>query len=421
MAFNPADVVSSILHAQLNKRRLINKPAEFTWSPSVYVFRDAKTGLITVSRDLSTFKITGKTYYVSTEGNNDNDGLTEATAFRSVQYAVTRPDVDAIMVKAGIYSRGVGTFPTSPTRNISIIGYGGEVVLSAHDGLVWSLNSGATYRANRSTVQEVYDFRYKNEYGDAQRLTKAASIAEVDATPGSWYSDGTVLYVQTSDSRSPDSNIRPYLSVKNGYVEGGVTVYMEGITFEGGNYAFQAVNTASGVPVVYAKNCKFKYSGLTNAFSALGSETYLQDCEAAQAMNDGFNYHEYNGVKCKGVEINCVGRHNGYGGGDNNNGSTAHEASKIIRIGGKYFNNNGPNVVDVNGSQSWNVGVSAFKSTGAGTQNVNFYIDGDMWLDSCVSLESSTDLRVNPGAMRVRNMVTMGRNMVATGSSLMDY
>lgn len=381
--------------------RILGEPAEpitppvgFGWDPGLMI--ENQGGSYIANVDVSQFAPTGKTYYVGHPGASDsNDGLTSGTALASMAAAVGKADAVVIRVYPKLYHRNQGIFTINTARSISIIGDGGVALLSAHEpGMVWTLDSDATYRATRSAVESVWDSSITDERGDYQRLVKRANLAEAKAAPGSWFTDGTEVWVHTSDGRPPDAQVLVYLQVGSS-ISGAATVYLENLRFEGGRPPLRIFNGGSGatMPTVYGKNVAFKYSAL-NGLEVLGAFTHLQGCEAARNGLDGLNYHVHNAVLCRSIEVNCVGRDNGWSGGDIHNGSSTHDGQSIVRIGGRYERNSGPNVADVNGSKAWNVGVVAASSTAAGGQNVNFWLDGEMWCDGCVSSGSTTDLRV---------------------------
>lgn len=387
------------------------RPPAMSWFPYV-VRRNSTTGAPEVALsaagavlDVATLApATGVTYFVGYGSTSDgNSGLDTAHALTNLTTALAKPDVGRVFLYPKLYARAQGTFPAGTGRSVSIIAStdgvtpGGTAILSAHDVLTWSLQTGSTYKATRSAVLNVWDSKTPDSRGDNVRLTAQASIAAVDANPGSYYFDsGTnTIYVRTADSRSlvGDTQIRVYLDVKNAVVTAPVTVYLEGLSCEGGDYALQVMNAGAGaVPTCIAKNCAFKYGGKTNAntVTVQGANTVFANCVAAQSYLDGFNYHSLNGVLCQSIEIGCTGRDNGWGGGDANNGSTTHDGQTIVRVGGQYLRNDGPNVVDVDsGTTSWNVGVFAAGSTAAtgAQQNTNYMSQasgaGGQWLVAC--------------------------------------
>lgn len=383
--------------------RQLDFPVGFSWTTApIDIFKNDK-GEITTTFDAANHKpdITGtKTYYVSLTGSNSNDGLSEATPFRRVSDALIKSDCGEIVISGGLYPRGQAWAGFSPARNMIIRAKTGEdVILSAHDALTWTLTSGMTkvYQANRTTVNDVFDARFKNRYGDYAELKNVTSVAQVEATPGSWYTDGTVIYVHTFNSRPADAYIRAYLNTNNAIITSGNHFYIEGIKFEGGNSNLRVDASDIGMKVVL-KNCKFKYTKLLNCVSIYGATVYAQNCEASYGNQDGFNYHIKNGIPCKVIEVNCKSHRNGRDGADQNNGSTNHDGGKTIRVNGEYFENHGPNVIDVNeGSESWNLGVVAHHSTATpGVSNTDFKNSnigkGKMWLDGCVSYGSTYSL-----------------------------
>ena len=424
--------------AMYNKIPTSNKkvavPTGFTWKNApINIFKNDK-GEITTDFEASNHKpnMTGlKTYYVSLTGSNSNDGLTEATPFRRVSDPLQKADCGEIVVSGGFYPRGQAWAGFSPVRNMIIRAKEGEeVIFSASDALAWSLTSGYTkvYQANRTTVNDVFDARYKNRHGDYAELKNVSSIAEVEANQGSWYTDGPIVYVHTFDSRPADSYIRAYMNTNNAIITTGNHFYIEGITFEGGNSNIR-INGSDPSMKVIMKNCKFKYTKLLNCVSAYGAEVYLQNCEASYGNQDGFNYHIGNGVTCKVIEVNCKSHRNGRDGADQNNGSTNHDGGKTIRVNGEYFENHGPNVIDVNeDSESWNLGVVSHDSTATnGISNSNFKNSnvgkGKMWLDSCIAYGSDYSVATagTGSETNLANNVLIGDIYNEDGTSSLNY
>lgn len=419
--------IKALKLAMIGKEK-IQTPSGLGYSPPFNVYHDRYSNLFLTDFDTSRYQPTGKTYYVSATGSASNDGLTYATAFSSIGTALSKGDADVIMVGYGIYERSKGFSGYTIFRNVSIKAFGGPVTFSAHDTLTWTVANGYTntYQATRSLVDWVWDAKTPDSLGDYTRLTKQTSIALVDANPGSWYSDGTTLYVRTSDSRQPDSNIRAYLDVTHAVVSGNVTVYMEGINIEGGTEPIKVTNTTSGEkPTFYAKYCKFKYGSTSNGMTMRGCLSFLFNCETARNYLDGFNYHIQNNVNCTSIEINCTGRNNGYSGVDNNNGSTTHDGNTVVRINGNYYSNYGPNVADVNNSKSWLVNCNSHDSTdtGTGSQVTNYYIDGQMWLDTCTSKGTFYDVvsTFSYSVLYFRNFTSQSNFYVSGGALVKPY
>ena len=90
------------------------------------------------------------------------------------------------------------------------------------------------WRASRSGVYKVVDTVYKDRFDNYVEYTRVESIDDVDDTPGSWYTNGTNIYIHSMDSQRVDNTIWALLSVRNLYVTGDFTVYTEGLNFVGG-------------------------------------------------------------------------------------------------------------------------------------------------------------------------------------------
>ena len=303
-----------------------------------------------------------------------------------------------IHIAEGLYDRVAGGWQgITATRSLAVYGYGSVIVSGHESGLAWAVDGTLThtYKATRSGVGRVLDASIVDSLGDYAELVKRTSAEEVEANPGSWHLDGSnVLWVRTADGRAPDADLWPQVDAV-GRAGGDITVYLENLTFVGSS-PFYMYNTAAGqTPKLYAKDCAFKYAtaGIAGGLRIEGvAEVYLQGCLAARNAQDGFNYHALNGVIPKVVEIDCVGRDNGpAGAADSDNGSSIHEGGTIVRVGGEYCRNAGPNVIDIDGAQSWNLGCLAHDSLAQAT-NVGFYSAGEMWLDRCRAYGDVTDL-----------------------------
>jgi len=359
---------------------------------------------------------TGKAYYVSPTGLDTNDGLTIGAPLRSIKTAFLKADVDIVYALTGAYSNNFMFVQSSPTRNISFIAVGGPVYLGTFAEVVWTAD-GAAYKATRSNVLKVLDATNPDANGDWTALTSVADAATCQATVNSWYTDNVTLWVHTFDSRLPTTTIRPFFTSGN-YVglanTGNQVCYFENFHFEGGILGAFSLGNATNPVTAYFKDCSFKYSSANGLTSLAGGVSYLQNCTASRNVDDGFNYHKNSGAIPYGVEIDCIGRDNGVA-ADIDNGSSMHDGGRIVRINGEYMRNIGRNIHDVTASTaSWNLGVNAHDGASA-VNDCNFAVGdpaGDnakMWLDSCISTGSATDLEIaNTATGYVRNFVSGG-------------
>ena len=368
----------------------IAAPDGFTYPadlPAIHIHVDDNGVASVLAFDITAGMPTGKAYYVSTTGSDANDGLTAGSPLATIGVAMGKVDVDVIYVATGTYIRSKA-FTVAATRSVSIIATGGTVTTNNFDALTWSADSTYTNlsKATRSTVYAVYDNKYLTADGDSTKLLKCNTIELCAATIGSWFTDNVSVWVNPSDERVADADIRAFLDVR-GILSNGKNIYIEGFNILGGGLGVcNFTNTTSTLTHCRAKNCTFRYgkdslNGVARVYGKIAA--VFENCVAAHGASDGFNYHLYVGIDVAPValEINCIGRNNGDGGDIIDNGSTMHDGGTIIRVGGEYYHNNGPNVIDYNSSKSWNIGVNAHDSLAAGEPDYRIW--GDMWLHSC--------------------------------------
>lgn len=349
----------------------------------------APNGNFDYSYDVSRHKnAVSKRYYVDiVNGDNNNDGSQNAP-FQTLNRAFRYEDADEIVIKSGYYGwvKGDGNTFNRQKKNINLIG-DGTVHLGAHrDDQTWETVSGRNnvFTTTASAVAEIIDFN--GGYAAPVFYKKVNSIDEVENTRASYFIDtGNVIYVRPDYIGEP--NDRVLLNMANSALTIGDhgKVYIENIKFTN-----TVTHDTTNPGELYCKNVDFAYGTGDNALSIFGDVYFeLQNCRALWAERDGFNYHVRGGKLPRGLEINCEGAYNGRDGANQNNGSTMHDGGKIVRVGGTFHHNHGPNVIDVNdGTQSLNIGVHAHSSTATSSaSNVDFRTrdDADMWLVNCIS------------------------------------
>lgn len=372
-------------------RRSLRTPVGFAWAIPYPIWRRGAgsyvAGIAPASLMVAT---THGPYYVSTTGSDANDGLSVGAPKRSLRHTlgiIAGPAT--IYVAAGTYDWTYGWHNVNPVYDCNVIATGGRMRNAiAELNLVWTSTGGGTPNTYSATLAytsyAVIDETSLTADGLATRLTLQSSVATVDAAPGSyWISAGTV-YVRTFDSRAPDASVHTLHDFINGAVTTSARkLYVEGLDFIGGTAAFVA---SDGDRLVF-NDCTFRYGKAGGLSVASVNDCYAFSSYADENVTDGFAYT----TTSRALEVGCTARKNGYDGGDINNGSTMHSGGSVVRIGGTYTGNEGPNVADVNDSYSWNLGctVAGTKATTAG-QKVNFYADGLMWLNECAI--TSTDI-----------------------------
>ncbi|PTF15157.1 hypothetical protein [Staphylococcus devriesei] len=422
---------SNIQNNDTNQTELINHysvpvktPNEFEIKDHVLkdrIMTDGK-GNFSVNYDITTNKLTGgQTYYVDIiNGNDSNDGLSEEKALKSIRYAVEKSkDNDTIFIKEGTYFRYAGAlFAKDFNKSLNIIGENDKVNIVIADQPNWNKTSGKTkvYEFARSSVRNVINIKLNTP------LKNVGSIDEVDTTTNSWFTDNTKVYVNVNGT--PNDNIVPIIAGTNFQVSVlSSNIYMENLNFIGGNNGVQ-LNMSKGNKA-YLKNVNFYHSNPTfNGIAIVGGDlAILENCEASYNSYDGFNYH----VGADGslpfiVEIDCLavenGSDKGTAGVKSNNGTTTHDGVKSIRVNGSYGRNDGGNVADVNsGTQSWNLGCSAFESY----QGKDFQIASGaiMFLDNCTGFGSENSINVGNTEDTIYTRMGYYQNKLIAGKEIL--
>lgn len=359
--------------------------------------REAPSGLMTVDFNVGSLRATtGTSLYVSHRGSNSNTGLSWAQAYRSIWKAIISMDTGSaygastIYVAAGTYDYTNGFAGLGPGNDsFNLIAVGGRVrSTTSRLNLSWSLVGGGTpdvYSASLSTAPyAVVDELYTGTYGLASRLTLQASAAAVQSNPGSYYHTGSTLYVRTVDSRAPDLYLHPFEGGGSQYNmlinNAAVVAYVEGVDFLGGEKAAYMLNGTRLTLV----DCDAHYANSEGVRTEI-ADAYMVRVRSQENGGDGFAYTYTTGAgTSRAVEFLCVGSDNGYGADETSNGSSMHSGGAVIRVGGTYQRNKGPNIADVNDSRSWNHDLTVgLTRASTASQRTNFYCDGQMFIGGC--------------------------------------
>lgn len=385
--------------------RSVEIPSGLGWSPTFkivapggkHLVKPARSGYVPTVDPASRLVTTTNTYYIAkpADGGSDlNTGTTIGSPFASVWKAINAAGVTAstIYIKAGRYDYENAVSGLSVAFNCNLIGYGGRVVLTTQPNTVsWSdAGSGAWSTTYATTPYGVVDESNPDAYGVGTWLTQQADVAAVQAS-GGWYWAAGTLTIKTFDARQPDTSIIAPLSSSSRWsfrILTGVSGYISGIDFLGG-YRCAVHNVAQFTAV----DCTFGYAEYIGWEAVTATETQLWRCKAigtygtGGAGGDGIGYQAASAGN--GLEVDCDALSNGWDGVGISNGSSTH-GSRVIRCGGRYLNNQGPNIADVlnvAAGLSLNLGCTVGASRGtAGTSRSNIATDGNgsiMWLADC--------------------------------------
>lgn len=250
--------------------------------------------------------------------------------------------------------------------------------------LIWTSEDNV-WKTTRSLTKEVL-YKSDDEYLFGWRkLILASDLTNCKATAGSYFVDGTTVYVNTFDGTIPtdDKYMTIILSGETAFYLSNNEISFNGFGFinAGTNAVYFGTTTASDVSSkVVLFNCIAGMNDGENdgttivigngfAFERI-KEVFLFNCYAKNVRRDGFNYHYTNAIDYLPddrivFEYNCVSLNCGINDTTvNNNGTTCHEKTKIIRVNSKVFNTKGPMVADVGGSYSYLIGCETRNEIG---------------------------------------------------------
>ena len=338
-------------------------------------------------------KSTIDTRYVSTDGNDANEG-TYVAPFATVNKALEW-GASCVAIKAGTYYQTIDLSKSSrsslnivnadATGKVTLMApdciitdsetavsgytnvYSAETSKSFHENNIWIFQEGVADEntlisaGKRMPEQRGQAYRcYDTKIVKASAETLADALTEIETSASyKWYKDGTTLYFSRPSAVSSSNPICGSFGTElfSGCARK-LSLNISGIDVK--YMKFNVVN-ASNSRIVDCSCMNFFGSG---AFVFDGSDgTEIIHCEAARAYSgtngDGFNAHSsYDGYafahQTTAVLINCWSHDN------NDDGSSFHERSEFTVIGGLFEQNHfGGGVTPANGSHCTCIGVTA--------------------------------------------------------------
>jgi|AntAceMinimDraft_9_1070365.scaffolds.fasta_scaffold00699_1 hypothetical protein len=226
------------------------------------------------------------TYYVdATDGNNNNDGLSQSTAWKTiakVNSSIFQPG-DAILFKRGETWREQLRVPSSGREGnpitFSAYGSGDKPVIKGSDIIaIWSIE-GSYVNLRKATVN-TEPFAV---WEDGSRLTKQTSRQNVEDNTGSWYWNANILYVRSS-SGIPGSNSKEYEACQR--INSVMVPTKSYLTFDNLEIV-EGGNTTSGVQFYVSagssnltiQSCDFSRSATKHiSLWALDGDAWIRDC-----------------------------------------------------------------------------------------------------------------------------------------------
>lgn len=315
----------------------------------------------------------------SSSGNDSNSGLLEGSPVRSFNKAVEVANAQTSAVVINVLNEKVNrlfylsgaitlnnhtVIQSKNAKNESLVG-------SFEGSLSWSAD-GTAYKANRSAVTYLFDAGHRDQYGLPELYKKVASVAAVQAEKGTWYTDGTAIWVRRLDDTAPNSDILALLETSAPRI----SVFGKRLVFK--NIKFFNTYTA-GTPWnamevtgdrgtdLYNINTAFCAGGRNGLATKFVGRVFSFNSIASHNGSDGFNYHASQNAENPyfAFEWHCKAYNNGlvqYDGAGKNNATTAHDGIAILRVGCIGFDCDGPILADVNGCISVNYECVMFNS-----------------------------------------------------------
>ena len=208
--------------------------------------------------------------------------------------------------------------------------------------------------------------------------------------------------------------------VRNGWLNTALSIYVEGIAFEGGGNgvaAFWAQNAATIAMV----NCTFSsgnFEGFAMSSNAAAADhtVYLIGCTFRNNAGDGVDYTALGaGSTIRALEWNCT--YTGNSGAGTDQGSSAHftagnTAVSVIRVNGQFVANKTHGVADAGGTKGWTLGCRFDREA------IGLYVGdtGTTWVHGCRFEGCTTDLNAADAASTIHLTETATRLRAGSGT-----
>lgn len=374
MVFDPITLYEAQRYTD-KKFAVVNLPNDFVPKLPFNLIRQAD-GTITHDYNLAQFTDNPDvTYYVRDTGDDtDGDGSLEnpfATLAKALEVAVKLAAGTKILINCSGCNYITSSIPNNHNKIISVVTddefeiVPGPIATS----LTWTTDGGAykTTLEGCSNVIDRQNVSYDNN-GVSVPLVFASDKADCQSTSGTWWTDGTDVYINTIDSREPDSDVKLYtnnISLRLRARNTGV-FYFRGIRF-GGIYADVGSSTPDGGTLIL-DSCYGEGGGTSGILSVQSlKRCFSFNCHFAYGAQDGCNYHyntPHSGTsdmrEYLAFEFGCTSYNNGIlDAGTSHNASSAHEGVSVLRVNGNYGFSRGPTIADVHGCYSVNINCLA--------------------------------------------------------------
>lgn len=388
-------------------------------------------------------------YYVNpVTGSDSNDGLAWATAFKTVGHAMGLAGDNEIVLAPAKYYYQDGLNAIEKTVGFNLVCEQGVAFLSqeayprqwVEDGTYAGMYVAPSAIAGEDWSAVATDLRFFMVGPSGSSATTAGgirvqtnSLANIQSGQVGVFVGSPNTVIRLPGDRPPtngDFVVKYAASALNVNFNGALVthdVYMENLQI---GYGFPSGVRFANEDVdckVVLVNVRHDggHSAETLEFDCNGW-AILVGCEAYGAFQDGFNYHvsPTSGESFFNIlEVECKSRWNGKDTSTTNNGSTVHEALRIVRLNCDHSYNQNRNIHDIESSRSFNVGVRARGGEQADAPSFMVGRDGEPdntngWLVGC----DLDIIRVAGGATLYISDDTTYRDLqVEAGGTVIDY
>jgi hypothetical protein len=337
----------------------------------------------------------GHVYIDAVNGNETADGLTVSTP---VKYFTRVEEIINSLANTHVivhfiqsvfpYVNFNNKFTYTFTKNLTFKADSptGKLLFTSgrmNNTYTWTAD-GLSYKTNRTSVSTVYDNKFNDFYNLPYRLKKMSSIQEVKDTPGSWYTDGTTVWIRRLDDTIPNNDFVLQMPLGFNVV---FNIHGQRLVTENNKFLFESTSGASftvagdSVSRFYANKNAYAHSKIGNGFSGvkLGG-VYHFESVAYETYLDGFNYHATTPMSLTPYEFafnyDCDGWSNGDGTKGTCNAFTAHEGMTAVIVNSIGRDTHGPVLANVNGCYSIIIDNTMYNSLlSGGATKAAFYFD----------------------------------------------
>ena len=348
-------------------------------------------------------------------GNDANDGLTEATAFRTINYGIGQLGNTGrclhLSLAPGVYVEDeqfdgsvLGSRPYSLfcPEGIAVIGMW-------LNNPAWTLTSGGTYRATITNLNVVSGYVLDRTSQDdaGMFLQYAFGSSATELRPGQQFVQNDTLWIYPRSGGAPDPLVNTLITVGDDSFtpNGNHHFYGENL------HVYGQTNASGNLTKLKAfLNCSFFYcrNDNTDQFRVPGV-AYFNRCTFQYGQSDIVDYES----DSRGIEWKCRFKYAGMktpvGGESADQCSTAHGGALVVRGPGTYELYRSSGIYDINaGTKSVNVGCQmGSEREGYFTANtwpsIGVGPGAEMWIEN-VSFGGKLQLQVDEAILNVRRL-----------------